>query len=172
MLSCFCDLPVWLFIVNFALSKIIMSMANITASQKQDWAKTLFIKENLTQGEIAERVGVARATVNRWVKAGKWEELKAGITLTSESQIAALYAQVAELNKKISSKPDGCRFPDASEANILSQITANIKKLQKDASLEDVISVLTRFVGWVRPVDLDMAKKIGRLADAFINEQL
>ena len=147
-------------------------MANMTTSQKQDWAKTLFIKENLTQGEIAERVGVARATVNRWVKAGKWEELKAGITLTNEEQIASLYRQVAELNKKIMNKPEGCRYPDANESNILSQITANIKKLQKDASLEDVISVLTRFVSFVRAMDLDMAKKIGRLADTFINEQL
>ena len=147
-------------------------MANITASQKQDWAKTLFIKENLTQGEIAERVDVSRATVNRWVKANKWEELKAGITLTSEEQIAALYRQVSELNKKILAKPEGSRYPDSNEANILSQITANIKKLQKDASLEDSISVLTRFISWIRPVDLDMAKKVARLSDAFINSLL
>lgn len=147
-------------------------MTNITASQKQDWARTLFIKESLTQSEIAERVGVARATVNRWAKSGKWEELKAGITLTGEEQIAALYRQVAELNKKVLAKPEGCRYPDANEANILSQITANIKKLQKDTSLEDVISVLTRFVSWVRTADLEQAKRIARLADSFINEQL
>ena len=147
-------------------------MTNITASQKQDWAKTLYVKENLTQGEIADRVGVSRATVNRWAKTAKWEELKAGIMLTSEQQIAALYRQVSEINRKILAKPDGARYPDTNEANILSQITSNIKKLQKDTSLEDVISVLTRFVTFVRAVDLDMAKNIGRLSDAFINSIL
>ena len=36
-------------------------MADLTNAQKKEWAKTLYLKENLTQQEIADRVGVSRA---------------------------------------------------------------------------------------------------------------
>ena len=53
-------------------------MADLTNAQKKEWAKTLYLRENLTQQEIAERVGVSRVTVSNWVRSGKWEEQKAG----------------------------------------------------------------------------------------------
>ena len=34
-------------------------MADLTNAQKKEWAKTLYLKENLTQQEIADRVGVS-----------------------------------------------------------------------------------------------------------------
>ena len=36
--------------------------------QKKEWAKTLFLTTNMTQAEIAEKVGVARISVVRWAK--------------------------------------------------------------------------------------------------------
>lgn len=42
-------------------------MADLTAQQKKDYARTLYLKDNLTQQEIADKVGVSRKTVNRWV---------------------------------------------------------------------------------------------------------
>ena len=59
----------------------------LTNTQKKEWAKTLYLKENLTQQEIADRVGVSRVSVSNWVRAGKWEEQRVGITLTREEQI-------------------------------------------------------------------------------------
>ena len=38
-------------------------MTELSMQQKREWAKTLYLKENLTQQEIAERVGVSRITV-------------------------------------------------------------------------------------------------------------
>ena len=67
----------------------------LTNTQKKEWAKTLYLKENLTQQEIADRVGVSRVSVSNWVRAGKWEEQRVGITLTREEQIRSLYRQVA-----------------------------------------------------------------------------
>ena len=54
-------------------------MADLTNAQKKEWAKTLYLKENLTQQEIADRVGVSRVSVSNWVRAGKWEEQKVGL---------------------------------------------------------------------------------------------
>ena len=42
-------------------------MADLSNLQKKEWAKLLFTKENLTQQEIAERVGVSRVTINKWI---------------------------------------------------------------------------------------------------------
>ena len=74
-------------------------MADLSNAQKKEWAKTLYLRENLTQQEIAERVGVSRVTVSNWVRAGKWEGQKAGLTLTRQEQVANLYRQVAEINR-------------------------------------------------------------------------
>ena len=41
-------------------------MADLTNAQKKEWAKTLYLKENLTQQEIADRVGVSRVSVSNW----------------------------------------------------------------------------------------------------------
>ncbi len=43
-------------------------MADLTNAQKKEWAKTLYLKENLTQQEIADRVGVSRVSVSNWVR--------------------------------------------------------------------------------------------------------
>ena len=147
-------------------------MAELTNMQKKDWARMLYLKENLTQAEIAERVGVARITVGRWVQAEKWEEQKAGMTVTREAEFANLYRQVAEINRAISLREEGKRFANSKEADILGKLSAAIRKMETDAGIADVISVLTRFVEWLRPVDLDKAREIARLADAFIKDIL
>lgn len=59
-------------------------MADLTSQQKKEWAGMLYLKDNLTQQEIAEKVGVSRQTIARWAKEDKWEELKVGITMSRE----------------------------------------------------------------------------------------
>ena len=147
-------------------------MADLTNAQKKEWAKTLYLRENLTQREIAERVGVSRVTVSNWVRSGKWEEQKAGITLTRQEQVANLYRQVAEINRAISARAEGERFPNSKEADILGKLSAAIRNMEQETGIADIISVLTGFVEWLRPLDLDKAKELTRLADAYIKDKL
>lgn len=147
-------------------------MADLTNAQKKEWAKTLYLRENLTQQEIAERVGVSRVTVSNWVRSGKWEEQKAGITLTRQEQVANLYRQVAEINRAISARAEGERFPNSKEADILGKLSAAIRNMEQETGIADIISVLTGFVEWLRPLDLDKAKELTRLADAYIKDKL
>ena len=132
-------------------------MAALNNSQKKQWAQTLYLRENLTQLEIAERVGVSRVTVSKWVRDGKWEEQKAGITLTRQEQVANLYRQVAEINRTIATRHEGERFPNSKEADILGKLSAAIRNMEQETGIADVISVLTAFIEWLRPLDLDMA---------------
>ena len=113
----------------------------------------LYIKDSLTQQEIAEKVGVSRQTVARWSKEEKWEEHKVGVTLTREQQIANLHRQVAEINKVIASREDGQRYANAAEADTIN-------------------SVGMKFINWLRPYDLDRSKEYLKLWDAFIKDSL
>lgn len=147
-------------------------MAELSNSQKKEWAKTLYLKERLTQQKIADRVGVTRVTVNSWINKEKWEEQKTGITLTREEQVANLYRQVAEINKAIAMRPEGERYANSKEADILGKLSASIEKMEKDVGIADIISVMTGFVDWLRPIDLEKAKEMVKLADAFIKDKL
>ena len=144
-------------------------MADLTNAQKKEWAKTLYLKENLTQQEIADRVGVSRVSVSNWVRAGKWEEQKVGLTLTRQEQVANLYRQVAEINAE---RPEGERFPSSKEADILGKLSAAIRNMEQEVGIADIISVLTGLIDWVRAADLEKAKEITRLADAYIKDKL
>ena len=142
-------------------------MADLTNAQKKEWAKTLYLKENLTQQEIADRVGVSRVSVSNWVRAGKWEEQKVGLTLTRQEQVANLYRQVAEINKAIAERPEGERFPSSKEADILGKLSAAIRNMEQEVGI-----ALTGLIAWVRAADLEKAKEITRLADAYIKDKL
>lgn len=147
-------------------------MADLTNAQKKEWAKTLYLRENLTQQEIADRVGCSRVTVSNWVRAGKWEEQKVGITLTRQEQVANLYRQVAEINRAIAERPEGERFATSKEADILGKLAAAISKMEQEIGIADTISVLTNLIEWLRPHDIEKAKEITRIADAYIKDKL
>lgn len=144
----------------------------LTNKQKREWAKTLYLKDNLTQQEIADRVGVSRVSVSHWVRDGKWEEQKAGITLTREEQIRSLYRQVAAINKAIEERPEGERFATSAEADIIGKLSKSIKQMETEVGIAEVISVMTRFIDFLRPIDIEKAKEATRLADAFIKSIL
>ncbi len=144
----------------------------LTNQQKKEWAKTLYLKENLTQQEIAERVGASRVSISKWVQAGKWEEQRVGLTLTREEQVRSLYRQIAEINRAIEGRPEGQRFATPAEADVIGKISKSIKQTETEAGIADVISVMTKFVDFLRSIDLEKAKEITRLADAFIKSML
>lgn len=145
---------------------------DLTIAQKKEWAGMLYLKENLTQQEIADKTGVSRVTVGKWVKAEKWEERKTGITLTREEQIANLHRQVAEINKVIGEREPGKRYATPAEADTLGKLASAIKKMESDVGIADIISVGMRFINWLRPVDIAKAKEFTALWDNFIKDNL
>lgn len=147
-------------------------MSNLSKTQQKEWAKTLFISDHLTQAELADKVGVSRITINKWIKTERWEELKVGITLTKDEQLKNLYNQVAALNRSISAKEEGKRFADSKEADILMKLSASIKKMEDDVGIADVIGVGRKFIEFTRKIDVEKAKEQAALFDAFIKSIL
>ena len=147
-------------------------MAELTSRQKKDFANSIYIGEYLTQEEIAERVGVKRQTVSRWIKEGNWERHKVSITITREEQLKNLYLQLSELNAAIARKPEGERFANAAESDTISKISNAIKKMETDVGLADILSVFKSFVKWLRSYDISRSKEIVPLLDAYIKSKL
>jgi len=140
------------------------------ANQKLEWAKLLFTAQNLSQVEIAEKTGVSKVTINKWVKKYKWEEEKVSLTVTREQQLQRLYLQIAAINEAISERDQ--KWPTSKEADTINKIASAIDKMERESSLADIISVSKRFLNWLRPLDLDKAKALSSLFDAFIKDNL
>ncbi|WP_418549400.1 helix-turn-helix domain-containing protein [Parabacteroides goldsteinii] len=147
-------------------------MAELTNKQKKEWAAMLYLKENLTQQEIAEKVGISRVTVNKWIKAEMWEQRKAGLTLTREEQISLLYQQVAEINRNIKDREEGKRFATSKEADVLIKLSSAIKKMETESGIADIIGVGMRFIEFLRPVNLELAKDVTRMFDLFVKSSI
>lgn len=146
-------------------------MANLTIAQKKEWAQLLYTKENLSQKEIAERVGISAVTMSKWVNAGNWEKLKVSLTITREEQLESLYRQLAELNKTIAER-DGNKFATAAEADTITKLANAIDKFQTETGLNDILSAFKEFLNWLRTFDLDEAQRLVPLFDDFVKTKL
>lgn len=147
-------------------------MSTATIKQKKELAKLLYLRENLTQKEIAQKSGVSEVTISKWIKTERWEGLKTSISITREEQLANLYRQIAAINEVIISREAGKRFPNSKEADAINKIAGAIEKMERDTGLADIISVATRFLEWVRNSDHKKAMELSGYFDAFIKNNL
>lgn len=138
--------------------------------RKRELAQYLFVNDNLSQKEIALKVGASENTVSKWVKDGKWDMLRSSMTITRQEQLSRLYDQIAALNKNIVDNQDG--IPSSKDADILSKLSIAIRKLENEASIADIIEVSRRVMDWLRPVNPQKAIEVGHVFNEFINEQL
>lgn len=138
---------------------------------KRSIARTLYLEGSYTQEEIADKVGVSRQTVVRWSKEDSWQELKASMSITPAQLIKEWQQQIAEINRRISGREEGARFATPAEADALLKLATAIKKLQDDLGISEVISVCMRFLAWLRPLDMEIAKAFNGYMDAFIKDQ-
>lgn len=141
---------------------------NIT--QRKEWAKLIYLKENVTQQELAERVGVSRNTINKWCR--EWEGLKLNLLQTREERIASTLAQLNELDQSIAAKAEGKRFPTTSEADIRRKLTADLEALEQDASVRDIYNVSRDLLDWLKTRDLDKAKELSNYFNEYIKERI
>lgn len=133
-------------------------------------AKDLYLEGNYTQEEIADKVGVTRQTVSRWIKDGNWEEVKASLTVTPAQIIAQFQHQIMEINRNINAREEGKRFATPAEADALAKLAGAIKKLENEAGITDCVGVGMRFLTWLRTFDVEKAIEYNNLFDAFIKD--
>lgn len=137
-----------------------------------EFAKLLFLKDNLTQKEIAERVGVGEKTIGNWVDEEGWRKLKRNILLTREEQLSNLYAELEEINEEIKKRDPGKRYADKILANTRRYLIKDIADLEKETSTSEFITAFTPFINDVKKESLEDARLLATYADKFIKTKL
>lgn len=137
-----------------------------TKAQAKEYAKTLFLSENLHQKVIAERVGVTEKTLGRWINDGGWRKLKRSLLTTKQTQIGMLYDQLEWINNDIASRD--YQVANTKEADVISKITSAIERLEVETSIGETVEVAKKFISFVQQEDLPLAKSITSWFDTFI----
>jgi DNA-binding XRE family transcriptional regulator len=144
----------------------------MTRQEKKDWAKLLYLRENLTQKEIAQRVNATEKTISKWVNEDNWEQHKASIIITKEEELRRIYMQIKELNTHIFARVEGARFANSKEADTLNKLSGTARALETEVALADVIEVSKRLINYIRAFDIEKAQEIARLIDGYIKDCL
>lgn len=147
-------------------------MADLKSEQKKMLAREIYLLGNYTYEEIAQKVGAQRQTISRWAKAGNWDNLKAGMTVTREAILSRMYQQLNNMNSAILEREPSKRHPDTKEADVMVKLAAAIKNMETDVGISDIISVGMRFGEFLRRINLDKAKEYVKLWDVFLKEQI
>jgi DNA-binding XRE family transcriptional regulator len=153
-----------------------MAKRETTMAMRRDYARMLYLKDNPTQAEIADRVGTSPQTIVKWKADGKWESLKANYVISREETLSRTYAQINQIFDSLEEfNLEGGRVTRTikpSEADTLSKLAATAKALETELSISIYIDVFIKFGNWLRDADFTLSKKMVELQDAFIKEQL
>ena len=141
-------------------------------SQKKELAQLLYTRNELTQQQVAERVGVTPKTLGNWVKDGMWDDLKKSLLTTKSEQLHFFYDQLNSLNLLIKSRDENARFADSKEADTLVKLTASIRNMETETNVGQIIEVAQEFIAHLQSEDLALAKVVTRHFDAFIKSKL
>lgn len=120
------------------------------------------------QKSIAERLEVSAVTVNRWVKEGGWEQLRAAKSLSRKELVAKM---LNKINERLDS--------DDWTADEIIKAASAIEKLDKQTNVVTMIEVFTSFGRWLAArmqIDPELTPEtvqvITKYQDIFLNEQL
>lgn len=134
----------------------------MTLDQKKEFAKILYIRERLTQKEVAARVSIGEHALGRWVKEYGWDKLRRSLLVTKQEQIAHLYAQLETLSELIANQE--VKVADSKQADIYTKLSAAIRNLETEINIGDCIEIGMEFCDYVRQ---NAPEKIGETVDLF-----
>jgi DNA-binding XRE family transcriptional regulator len=153
-----------------------MAKKSDTMKLKRDYARMLYLKDNLTQQEIAERVGTSQQTICKWKADDNWDSLKANFVISRQETLSRTYAQINQVFSQLESLSESgeliIRTINPREADTLSKLAATAKALETELSISIYIDVFIKFGNWLREADFATSKKMVELQDSFIKEQL
>lgn len=118
-------------------------------------AKALYVSGDLKQKEIAEQLGVSENTISKWAAKGGWEAERTRNRNSPSQLISWLYSEIEKVRTGIGENPMGSK-----EAHVIKMLSSTIKELDKKIDPVVVIDVFKGFTGWLKTVDLDLAKSI------------
>lgn len=142
----------------------------LSKAQAKEFAKTLYIAENLHQKIIADRVGVTEKTLSRWINDGGWKNLKRSLITTKQNQISLLYDQLEHMNTFIADRDN--KVATSKEADVIIKLTGAIQKLETETGVGETVEVAKKIIGLIQQEDLDLAKRVTMYCDILIQTMI
>jgi DNA-binding XRE family transcriptional regulator len=136
--------------------------------QKKDYAQLLFVRERMTQKEVAGRVDVSEQTMSKWVREGGWDKLRKSLLITKQQQVAVLYDQLETLTGSVEKDERSTKVLSNKEADLLIKYTAAIRNLETELSIGEIVETMMKFCDHVRSVAPEQATELVALCDGFI----
>ena len=144
--------------------------------KKKEFARILYLQGE-SQKNIAEKVGTSAVTVNKWVKDGGWEGVKAASSITRPELVNKLLMAVNKLLDQVHQSDDPIVLAGLSDK--LAKFASVIEKLDKKANIVDAIEVFMAFGKWIQyrqsfdsEVTPELVKAINKYQDLYISEHL
>lgn len=144
--------------------------------EKREYARLLFMQGEM-QKVIAEKVGVSAVTVNKWVAENGWQEQRAAANITRPELVNKLLHTIDKSIEQVNESED----PEAMAGlgDKLAKLSTTIERLDKKASIVDVIEVFMAFSKWMQfrmafddEITPELLKTINKYHDLYINELL
>lgn len=144
--------------------------------QKKETARVLYLSGE-TQDVVAERVGVSRQTIARWVREYEWQKQRAARTITRTELTNKLLVTIDRLIEQVNNSDDPSLM--ATLGDKLSKMSAVVEKLDKKANIVNVIEVFMAFSKWLEyrskndpDITPSFLKLLNKYQDKYIMESM
>lgn len=136
---------------------------------KRQIARTLFVQGGMTQKEIASKLEVTEQTISRWAKKDHWDELKKNVMSGKQEILRSLYTELQKLQTIIE---ENSGVADSKQADIRRKLITDIRQLETRYSVSQTVQIGMDFCEFLKEIDFDLAGKISRYFQSFIDEQI
>lgn len=151
-------------------------MTKKDTQQKKELAK-LYFMQGTPQNEIAEKVGISKQTINKWVQDSGWSQQRAAQNITRSELVNKLLLTMDSLITQVQQSDDPKLL--ASLGDKLSKLSSTIEKLDKKASVVNHIETFMAFGKWLQyrsewdsDITPELLKAINHYQDLFISENI
>lgn len=139
---------------------------------EQEIARQLYIHSRFTQGQIAEKLGVHRNTIQNWVRDGKWTVLRNKHRQMPAILVEDLYHELQEINDRISKRKVGERIPTVEETNIRRNIVTTIRQLKQNSSVSEMKEAFVPLIDVLKYSAPDLVDSIKNFTDFIVEERI
>lgn len=147
-------------------------MAELSQTQKKNYARTLFMEDKYTIQQIADEVSVNPKTISRWIEAEKWKGQRKSLTTTRSEQLSLLHDILAKMNAEAKQALEDDDPETKPNADGILKIAAAIQKLEREAGVGEMIQTVMALVNFVQREDIDAAKLISKWGFIFIQDKM
>lgn len=139
----------------------------MTNAKKKELAQKLYMQNFFsTQKELAEYLEVSEQSLTKWIKAGKWEDMRESYLISFTEEMAFMKKQLRIMREEL--EAEGRTTFNNKEMDVITKLTASIRNLKSEIGIEDVIDVSIKVVEWLRTQDIRKAQEAAEVFNAYI----